>query len=598
MMNRLHVNVVAALVVGLLLTAGPPPDSPLADAAREGDVDVVRSLLSQGADVNAARGDGMTALHWAAETMNGQVAQILVDAGAILEVTTRLGSYTPLHVASRRGAASVVEVLVKAGADVNTRASTGAAALHLAAGSGNAAAVEILLDNGAQLDARAGEAEQTPLMYAAGVDRPDVIRLLLDRGADPSITTTLMEAATRAAVDEYAGERMQEVLDAFKGDTDAEAPPTPAQIQAALEIARSVQRAGVVPEKDEDDPRARFRTPPETKWGSLTALHHAAREGAVDAAMALVDGGADIDFLTESDNTSPLLMAIINGRFDLAMKLLERGADPNPASLDGVAPLYAAFNVQWSPRSRFPQPRYHEQQTTRYTELAEALLEAGADVNYQVKKNFWYFTYSGCGNGNCGLENQSGVTPFWRAARALDVDAMKLLVAWGADTEIATIKQPERRRGRNPRTGDTDTEEEEPEIDPSGLEPVPVGGPAVYPIHAASGVGHGTGFAGNAHTHLPGNWIAAVEYLIERGADVNQRDHNGYTPLHHAAARGDTQMIQWLVDQGADVMVVSREGQTTVDMANGPVSRVTPYPEAMALLESMGAINNHNCVSC
>ena len=106
------------------------------------------------------------------------------------------------------------------------------------------------------------------------------------------------------------------------------------------------------------------------------------------------------------------------------------------------------------------------------------------------------------------------------------------------------------------------------------------------------------GFAGNAHTHIPGNWIAAVEYLLELGADINQRDANGYTPLHHAAARGDTEMIQWLVDRGADVMVVSRKGQTTVDMANGPVSRVTPYPEAIALLESMGAINNHNCISC
>ena len=224
-----------------------------------------------------------------------------------------------------------------------------------------------------------------------------------------------------------------------------------------------------------------------------------------------------------------------------------------------------------------------------------ALLDAGAEVNFQVTKNFWYFTYSGCGNGNCGLENQDGVTPFWRASRALDLDGMKLLHSWGADWNIATVKQPERRRGRNPRTGDTEDEEQ---VDPSGLPPVPVGGPAVYPIHAASGVGYGEGFAGNAHTHIPGNWIAAVEYLLELGADINQRDANGYTPLHHAAARGDTEMIQWLVDRGADVMVVSRKGQTTVDMANGPVSRVTPYPEAIALLESMGAINNHNCISC
>ncbi len=597
MKNRLNVNVLAALAVSVLLTSATTSDTPLADAAMKGDAAGVRTLLASGADVNAARGDGMTALHWAAETGNAEIADILVNAGAILGVTTRLGAYTPLHVAGRKGAAEVIRVLLDAGADPRAVAATGSTPLHLAAGSGSADAARHLLDAGAEVDARAGDAEQTPLMFASAADHAGVVALLLERGADPNVTTKLMEAATRSAVDQYAGERMQEVLDAFKGEGDEL--PTPAQIQAALEVARAVQRAGVVPEKDEeeeeDDPRAFFRQPPDDKWGSLTALHHAAREGAIGAAMALLDGGADINLVTEADNTSPLTMAVINGRFDLAMRLLERGADPNQATVDGVAPLYAAFNVQWSPRSRYPQPRAHEQQETEYTELALALLEAGADVNHQVTKNFWYFTYSGCGNGNCGLENQAGVTPFWRAARALDVDGMKLLRAWGADWNIATTKQPERRRGRNPRTGDTEDEEQ---VDPSGLEPVPVGGPAVFPIHAASGVGYGEGFAGNAHTHIPGNWIAAVDYLLELGADVNQRDHNGYTPLHHAAARGDTEMIQWLVDRGADVMVVSRKGQTTVDMANGPVSRVTPYPDAIALLESMGAINNNNCVSC
>ncbi|MXY30043.1 MAG: hypothetical protein F4179_04450 [Gammaproteobacteria bacterium] len=597
MKKRLHVNALAALAVSMLLTSAAAPDSPLADAAMKGDAPAVRTLLAGGADVNAARGDGMTALHWAAETGNAEITEILVSAGAILEVTTRLGAYTPLHVAGRKGAAGVIRVLLDAGADPGTVAATGSTPLHLVAGAGSALGAKHLVDAGAEVNARAGDAQQTPLMFAAAADRADVVTLLLQRGADPNVTTTLMEAATRSEVDNYASERMQEVLDAFKGDGNEL--PTPAQIQAALEVARAVQRAGVVPEEeeeeDEDDPRAFFRQPPDEKWGSLTALHHAAREGAIDAAMALLDGGADIDFVTESDNTSPLTMAVINGRFDLAMKLLERGADPNLATVDGVAPLYAAFNVQWSPRSRYPQPRAHEQQETVYLDLAMALLDAGAEVNHQVTKNFWYFTYSGCGNGNCGLENQDGVTPFWRASRALDLDGMKLLRSWGADWNIATAKQPERRRGRNPRTGDTEDEEQ---VDPSGLPPVPVGGPAVYPIHAASGVGYGQGFAGNAHTHIPGNWIAAVEYLLELGADVNQRDANGYTPLHHAAARGDTEMIQWLVDRGADVMVVSRRGQTTVDMANGPVSRVTPYPEAIALLESMGAINNHNCISC
>ncbi|MCH8922491.1 MAG: DUF2390 domain-containing protein [Planctomycetes bacterium] len=92
---------------------------------------------------------------------------------------------------------------------------------------------------------------------------------------------------------------------------------------------------------------------------------------------------------------------------------------------------------------------------------------------------------------------------------------------------------------------------------------------------------------------------AAVIALQDRlGADVNMRDANAYAPLHNAAARGDTEMIRYLVDHGADVMVVSRRGQTTVDMANGPQQRTQPYPEAIELLESLGANNSHRCASC
>ena len=135
--------------------------------------------------------------------------------------------------------------------------------------------------------------------------------------------------------------------------------------------------------------------------------------------------------------------------------------------------------------------------------------------------------------------------------------------------------------------------------DQSGLPPIPWDGPAVAPIHAASGVGYGLGFAGNTHRHVPDGWVPAVKFLVEElGADVNARDHNGYTPLHHAASRGDNELIRYLVSKGADVTAVARSGQTTVDMANGPVQRVQPYPRDDRAAREPRRRNNHRCVSC
>ena len=135
--------------------------------------------------------------------------------------------------------------------------------------------------------------------------------------------------------------------------------------------------------------------------------------------------------------------------------------------------------------------------------------------------------------------------------------------------------------------------------DRSGKPPVIVGGPGVTPLQAAAGVGYGEGFAGNAHRFAPSGMLAAVKYLIEElGADVNAIDYDGNSALHHAAARGDVEMILYLVSKGADPKKVNREGQSTADMANGPVQRTQPYPEARDLLVKLGAINHGKCVSC
>ena len=689
--------------------------SPVADAAKAGNIVKVRALLQQGVDASAPQPDGMTPLHWAAERGDKAMADALILGGANVSAVTRLGQYTPLHLAARNGSGPVVRSLTKAGAKASVLTSSGATPLHFAAEAGSADAINALADAGADVNAKESENGQTPLIFAASAGNVDAMKALIKRGADVNLPSKMVDLAKEQALTRQSATIRRQVLNSM---VPQGTPPTASQQQAAVQAAREYYATGKLPPAPAatagaggpggggggggrgggrggagggaaaaDDPAALaaagggfagrgslqgITDPNNTEGpslssnakGGLTPLHHAAREGYTAAITALLDAGADIN-KKSSDGNTPLLVALINGQFDVAMQLVEKGASVNtPGDAYGITPLWAAVNSRWQPRTRYPQPQEMDYQKATYLDVMKALLEGGADPDARVKGHPWFMVYSDCGNANCGLSNVTGSTAFWRAAYGTDVNAMKLLVKYSADPNIPTMAAGGGGRGgggggaagfagRGGGAGGPDAPAgaapapaqaaqgsgATPPVaggaapapgggaaqfggrggggggaagggraggpggaggpDPSGLPPVPAGGPGVPPLHAAAGAEYGEGFAGNAHRHAPEAWLAAVKYLVEElHMDVNSRDDGGYTPLHHAAARGDNEVILYLVSKGADVKAVSRRGQTTADMANGPVSRITPMPETIALLEKLGSANSHKCASC
>ncbi len=139
----------------------------------------------------------MTALHWAAELGNQDMAALLLAAGANPLSETRIGRYTPMHVAAKGGHAAVIRRLVDAKADVNALTTTGASPLHFAAAAGSGESIAILLDAGAGVNAREPQWGQTPLMFAAGSGRTEAVKLLLARGADARATGKVVDLSAR-----------------------------------------------------------------------------------------------------------------------------------------------------------------------------------------------------------------------------------------------------------------------------------------------------------------------------------------------------------------------------------------------------------------
>jgi len=609
---------VVALATVLLAGAVPAADSPLLDATKRGDEAAVRSLLAEGADPNVAQGDGLTALHLAAQAGNLEIAELLLVGGAKVEAQTRIGGYTALHVASQGAHGAVVSVLLAAGANTGAvTTTTGVTPLHLAAKAMDGEdAVKALLEHGAPVNAQESSAGQTALMFAASHGRTASVRELLSHGADPAISTEVVDALKRMVVDKEAQERFREALTEIRNSSGAgtDRELTASDQQAAIAAQREFLRSddqieGLLEGFHPDDVSTirpyyitqnnDFRSDVDIigrpmmetlvgKTGGMTALLHAVREGQIEAVEVLLDGGSDIDQVS-GDGSTPLVLALLNGHFDLAMRLIERGANPNLAThTDGVSPLFAVLQTQWSLKFTYqPQPRAQDLQQTEYMEVLNALLDAGADPNVRLNTHLWHWSWE----GKMGL-NIKGATPFWRAAFAQDVDAMTALAEHGADPNIPTMwPEPGMRDNR---------QEDGRNREDSGLLVMPEGTPNMYPIHAAAGGGY-MGLGAFQQNNVPDNFLNSVKYLVEEwGGDVNLPDSWGYTLLHYASVRGGNDLINYLVSKGADVKAISRMGQSSVDMARGGQGGFflrAPHPKTVELLQSLGSpfkcLNTH-----
>jgi len=565
-MKRIHalgLGLIAVLSLASLMAAAT--DARVANAAMHRDREGVRALIKQAADVNAAQGDGMTALHWAALNGDPEMVQMLLYAGANIKAATRLGAYTPLYMAAKTGHAGIVEALLKAGADPKSSGSDGVTALMMAASSGDTACVKLLLDHGADPNAKEIERGQTALDFAATFNRSGAINVLIAHGGDATLASKITQPPPLPQRGQYAN-----------APTAAAKPVPPKEAAKPKESTATAQ-----PPLVNMDDNAKGSGNPR---GGLTPLMYAARQGSIDAALALLDGGAPIDSRS-ADKSTALILAIINGHFDLAKLLVDRAADVNMASIDGAAPLHLVANTQWARKSFQPQPSPRYDKTT-YTELMTVLLDRGANPNARLTKDLWYSEY----NRTLETSTAVGSTTFWKCAEVGDIDGMRLLVSRGADPAIANAD-------------------------------------GVTPLLMAAGAG----VHGNDDVTAPMGRLAAVRYLVEElHADVNAADIatrggqasiqgvvtpdkdkdqqqqqpgfrkglGGFTALHNAAARGDNAMILYLVSKGAKVDAVSKTGVTVADMANGPRERIQPYPETVALLEMLGSKNSHRCVSC
>ena len=491
------------LAIGILSALGTvtaaAADAPLADAVMHADQGAIRSLLAGGANVNAPQPDGTTALHWAVRHDDLKTTEALIKAGADVKAANRYG-VTPIALAALNGDAALIRKLLDTGVDPNSANPGGESALMTAARAGHLDAVALLLDRGANVNAADHAHAQTALMWAVLENHVDVVKLLLARGADVNAHTTV---------------------------TIPQGEYVPAR-------AGGASGAGII----------RQRALP-TAEGGMTPLLFAVRDGNTDMVRLLLDHGADIN-QSSGNHTSPLIIALLNGQVGLATELLAKGADPNAADDYHRAALFAAIDLR-----NFNHDKYGDLPTDGRDPLPliQELLKKGSDPNLRTET----VPVHGLMQFDGSWVNFDGQTPFIRAALSGDIEVMKLLLAHGADPNIAT------------RQGST-------------------------ALMAASGINW---IPGQTYSHSEADYVEAVNLCLARGANVNAANSLGLTAMHGAANRGWVSIIQILADHGARLDVKDIGGRTPMIFAQGTFLAIRPpeaKPQAIALLKKlMGA---------
>jgi uncharacterized protein len=428
------------------------------------DAAAVRALVRQKADVNTADVEGMTALHWAAHWNDLEAVETLLAAGAKATAANRYG-VTPLHEAATAGNATMVNALLRAGADANAAYGDGETPLLTASRTGNVEAVQLLLEAGARVNAAEAFRGLTAVMYAAVENHGAVVRLLAAAGAN-----------VNARSKEYT-------FQALTGGA-----------------------GGIIHDRPQ---------------GGVTALILAARQGARDAADALIAAGADVDAAEPQYGFTALQTALFNGHYALARLLIEKGADVNDGS------LYIAIEMRnLAKYTNRPNPPDTDQGVTAM-DVATLLLARGADANLAYTKH----VPPRQAQGNINVA--PGSTPLYRAVRAVDIQAVRMLLAAGANP------------GQPLKDGST-------------------------PLMAAAGLGAPRGgdeeVTDAADRSDP---VDVMKVLVEKGADVNAANDLGMTAAHYAVQRGSEPIIEYLAGRGARFDVKNKQGRTPADLARG-----------------------------